>query len=148
MITQMKKYTFLVFHRDYEPFLEQLRELGVVHITQKAAGLIENDEALQTALHSSMLTWVSSVTVLLNQQQEHLFGFAGFPEAIGMHDSRRQFVFIMWISSTGTRPSSVFLTMLPSSRSMVAHPPTSAAATQNASIFISSLPSWRGSPKG
>ena len=50
MITQMKKYTFLVFHRDYEPFLTQLRELGVVHITQKAAGLMENDEALQTAL--------------------------------------------------------------------------------------------------
>ena len=50
MITQMKKYTFLVFHRDYEPFLEQLRELGVVHITQKAAGLIEDNEALQAAL--------------------------------------------------------------------------------------------------
>ncbi|MBR6493311.1 MAG: ATPase V [Paludibacteraceae bacterium] len=46
----MKKYTFLVFHRDYEAFLTQLRELGVVHITQKAAGLIENDEALQAAL--------------------------------------------------------------------------------------------------
>ncbi len=46
----MKKYTFLVFHRDYEPFLEQLRELGVVHITQKAAGLIEDNEALQAAL--------------------------------------------------------------------------------------------------
>ena len=50
MITQMKKYTFLVFHRDYEPFLEQLRDLGVVHITQKAAGLIEDDEHLQAAL--------------------------------------------------------------------------------------------------
>ncbi len=50
MITQMKKYTFLVFHRDYEPFLQQLRDLGVVHITQKAAGLMENDEALQAAL--------------------------------------------------------------------------------------------------
>lgn len=50
MITQMKKYTFLVFHRDYEPFLEQLRELGVVHITQKAAGLIEDNENLQKAL--------------------------------------------------------------------------------------------------
>ena len=50
MITQMKKYTFLVFHRDYEPFLQQLRDLGVVHITQKAAGLIEDDEALQAAL--------------------------------------------------------------------------------------------------
>ena len=50
MITQMKKYTFLVFHRDYEPFLTQLRDLGVVHITQKAAGLIEDDEQLQAAL--------------------------------------------------------------------------------------------------
>ena len=50
MITQMKKYTFLVFHRDYEPFLQQLRDLGVVHITQKAAGVMENDEALQAAL--------------------------------------------------------------------------------------------------
>ncbi|MCR5532273.1 MAG: ATPase V [Paludibacteraceae bacterium] len=50
MITQMKKYTFLVFHRDYEPFLTQLRDLGVVHITQKAAGLIEDDADLQAAL--------------------------------------------------------------------------------------------------
>ena len=50
MITQMKKYTFLVFHRDYEAFLTQLRDLGVVDITQKAAGLLENDEQLQAAL--------------------------------------------------------------------------------------------------
>ena len=50
MISQMKKYTFLVFHRDYDSFLTQLRDLGVVHITQKAAGLIENDEKLQAAL--------------------------------------------------------------------------------------------------
>ena len=50
MITQMKKYTFLVFHRDYDSFLTQLRDFGVVHITQKAAGMMENDEALQAAL--------------------------------------------------------------------------------------------------
>ena len=50
MITQMKKYTFLVFHRDYDTFLTQLRDLGVVHITEKAAGVIENDETLQAAL--------------------------------------------------------------------------------------------------
>ncbi len=50
MITRMKKYTFLVFHRDYDTFLTQLRDLGVVDITTKAAGLIENDEALQAAL--------------------------------------------------------------------------------------------------
>ena len=50
MITPMKKYTFLVFHRDYEPFLTQLRDLGVVDITLKSAGVIENDEKLQAAL--------------------------------------------------------------------------------------------------
>ena len=49
MITQMKKYTFLVFHREYEAFLEQLREAGVVHITEKAAGMAE-DAHLQELL--------------------------------------------------------------------------------------------------
>ncbi len=54
MITQMKKYTFLVFHRDYETFLEQLRNLGVVHITEKAAGVV-NDEHLQALLQKADL---------------------------------------------------------------------------------------------
>ena len=49
MITQMKKYTFLVFHREYEAFLEQLREVGVVHITEKAAGGAD-DQHLQELL--------------------------------------------------------------------------------------------------
>ena len=49
MITQMKKYTFLVFHREYEAFLEQLRDLGVVHVTEKAAG-VADDVHLQELL--------------------------------------------------------------------------------------------------
>lgn len=49
MITQMKKYTFLVFHRDYESFLQQIRDLGVLHITEKATGLAD-DEQLQQSL--------------------------------------------------------------------------------------------------
>ena len=49
MITQMKKYTFLVFHREYDTFLEQLREVGVVHVTEKAAGMAE-DAHLQELL--------------------------------------------------------------------------------------------------
>ena len=52
MITQMKKYTFLVFHRDYEAFLTQLRDLGVVHITEKAAGMAD-DEHLQILLQKA-----------------------------------------------------------------------------------------------
>ena len=74
MISQMKKYTFLVFHRDYEPFLEQLRDLGVVHITQKAAGLIENNEALQAALqHEDELRHLlqqGAPDQLLNERKE------------------------------------------------------------------------------
>ena len=52
MITQMKKYTFLVFHRDYEAFSEQLRSLGVVHITEKASGTAE-DATLQALLQKA-----------------------------------------------------------------------------------------------
>ena len=52
MITQMKKYTFLVFHREYETFLEQLRDLGVVHVTEKAAG-VADDAHLQELLVKS-----------------------------------------------------------------------------------------------
>lgn len=32
MIEKMKKLTFLVYHREYEEFLQQLQELGVMHI--------------------------------------------------------------------------------------------------------------------
>ncbi|MDR0893007.1 MAG: ATPase V [Mediterranea sp.] len=41
----MKKLTFLVYHKEYETFLEQIRQLGVVHVVQKQRG--EMDESLQ-----------------------------------------------------------------------------------------------------
>lgn len=47
MITKMKKYTFLVFHREYEHFLEELRKAGVVHINEKAAGVADNEQLQQ-----------------------------------------------------------------------------------------------------
>ena len=42
MITKMKKLTFLVYHKEYEDFLNSLRELGVVHIVEKQQGAAEN----------------------------------------------------------------------------------------------------------
>jgi V/A-type H+/Na+-transporting ATPase subunit I len=42
MIVEMKKYAFLIYHKEYETFLTRLREIGVVHITEKAQGLTEN----------------------------------------------------------------------------------------------------------
>ena len=35
MITPMTKYSLLVYHREYDDFLEELRELGLVHILEK-----------------------------------------------------------------------------------------------------------------
>ncbi len=46
MITKMKKLDFLVFHREYDAFLEQLRSLGVVHVSTIKQGTAAPDTAL------------------------------------------------------------------------------------------------------
>jgi len=38
MIAEMKKYAFLVFHRDYDKFLGELGRLGVLHVIGKETG--------------------------------------------------------------------------------------------------------------
>ena len=42
MITKMKKLTLLVYHKEYEDFLEGIRELGVVHIVEKQRGEMDS----------------------------------------------------------------------------------------------------------
>lgn len=44
MISKMKKLTFLVFYKEYEQFLNDIRELGVVHVSTQQAGASENEE--------------------------------------------------------------------------------------------------------
>lgn len=46
MIEKMKKYTFLIYHKEYDTFLEQLRSLGVVHIIEKQQGSLQEDSKL------------------------------------------------------------------------------------------------------
>lgn len=53
MITRMKKLTFLIYHREYEHFLEQLRALGVVHIVERQHG--EMDTALTSVMQKRNL---------------------------------------------------------------------------------------------
>jgi len=43
MIVKMKRYSFLVFHRQYEDFLIKLRETGVLHVLELKEGIGEND---------------------------------------------------------------------------------------------------------
>lgn len=41
MIAPMTKYSLLIYHREYEEFLDKLRELGVVHILEKEAEITD-----------------------------------------------------------------------------------------------------------
>ena len=34
MIVKMSKYAFMVYHKEYDEFLERLRGMGVVHIQE------------------------------------------------------------------------------------------------------------------
>lgn len=44
MIIPMRKYSFLVYHKDYMDFLKGLQELGVLHVIEKQTGEIEDEE--------------------------------------------------------------------------------------------------------
>ena len=47
MKVRMEKLTFLIYHKVYDSFLDQIRELGVIHIAEKQRG--EPDAQLQQA---------------------------------------------------------------------------------------------------
>ena len=55
MIEKMTKYTFLVFHGDYNAFLSNIREAGVVHINEKAEGYAENENLQQVLANANNL---------------------------------------------------------------------------------------------
>ena len=55
MIEKMTKYTFLVFHGDYEAFLNSIREAGVVHINEKAEGYADNENLQQVLTKANNL---------------------------------------------------------------------------------------------
>lgn len=70
MITKMKKLTFLVYHKEYENFLDQIRELGVVHIVEKQWG--EMDDTLQQFMQKRTLykSMLQSMYILAEKQPE------------------------------------------------------------------------------
>lgn len=48
MISKMKKLAFLIYHKDYDTFLEQVRNLSVVHVVTKSQGEAENQDLQAT----------------------------------------------------------------------------------------------------
>ena len=69
MIVKMNKLTFLIYHKEYEAFLEKLRALGVVHVEIRQSG--EVDESLQKLLqkHTSYKTLLKEMTSWANQAE-------------------------------------------------------------------------------
>lgn len=69
MIVKMNKLTFLIYHKEYEAFLEKLRALGVVHVEIRQSG--EVDESLQKLLqkHTSYKTLLKEMTSWANQTE-------------------------------------------------------------------------------
>lgn len=55
MITKMKKLTFLVYHKEYEAFLNNVRDLGVVHVAEKQQGIADNTELQESIRLSARL---------------------------------------------------------------------------------------------
>jgi len=46
MIVKMKKYNFLIYHKEYQDFLLKLRDLGMVHVVQKQIGTCSEETEL------------------------------------------------------------------------------------------------------
>ncbi|MDR1672437.1 MAG: hypothetical protein LBS09_03085 [Bacteroidales bacterium] len=48
----MKKYSFLIYHKAYDEFVESIRDAGVVHIVEKQKGIPEDAVDLRRQLHA------------------------------------------------------------------------------------------------
>ena len=44
MVKKMKKFSFLIYHNDYDVFLQDLRKLGLIHVAQQVKEVEQNDE--------------------------------------------------------------------------------------------------------
>ncbi|NJM16962.1 MAG: hypothetical protein HC896_17725 [Bacteroidales bacterium] len=47
MIIPMRKYSFLVYHKDLDKFLADIQEIGLVHVVRKQEGLSEDEALMQ-----------------------------------------------------------------------------------------------------
>lgn len=66
MIVKMKRYSFLVYHKQYADFLDKLRETGVLHVIEKNQGIAEND-----ALREKMLLAARIKSALKQLEKRH-----------------------------------------------------------------------------
>ncbi len=51
----MKKFTFLAFHKDYEQFLDELRNLGLIHVVESKKSTEDSEEMFRLISHTKLL---------------------------------------------------------------------------------------------
>jgi V/A-type H+-transporting ATPase subunit I len=73
MIVQMKKYAFMVYHKEYEQFLHTLREAGVVHVKENRSisGNAELQELLE--IRKQLKTSLEFLCMLNNETKTEDF---------------------------------------------------------------------------
>ncbi len=64
MIEPMKKYSFLIYHKGYESFLEELRKIGLVHVNER-----QSDVSDEVKDKYDLLKQISSVLNLLQKRE-------------------------------------------------------------------------------
>ena len=70
MIVPMKKYSFMVYHKEYQEFLKKIRELGAVHIIEKEGTVEENPELDQLlSLHKKYTATIKQLSRLKTEDK-------------------------------------------------------------------------------
>lgn len=77
MITKMKKLTFLVYHKEYDAFLEDIRRLGVVHVAEKQRGIADDTELQENLRLSGQLTATLNQFNALNTADKQIVNETG-----------------------------------------------------------------------
>lgn len=93
MIAKMKKLSFLIYHKEYEAFLEQLRALGVVHVVEKQRG--EMDENLQQAMQrrASYKTVYQEMQVKADGKiDENVYGDVSAEQVVTGYEERKEHI--------------------------------------------------------
>ena len=74
----MKKYSFLVYHKQYVDFLEKLREIGVLHVIEKQKGITENDALREKMQLAAWINTASLTPVSLDASTSALWVISAF----------------------------------------------------------------------
>lgn len=66
MIAKMKKLTFLIYYKEYEAFLKQIQELGVLHVQKTQEGIVEATSELEAKLRQTehVKEWMTRLEAL------------------------------------------------------------------------------------